>query len=44
VDGLYEELARARSYGEVMAVYRAVASELQRAGLLVRRQRLEEEW
>ncbi|BBC20954.1 hypothetical protein [Aeropyrum globular virus 1] len=44
VDGLYQELARARSYHEVMAVYRRVARMLQQAGLLVKRQRLEEEW
>jgi len=44
VDGLYQELAKARSYNSIMQVYRRVARKLQQAGLLVKRQRLEEEW
>lgn len=44
VDGLYKELARARSYHDVMSVYRKVAGRLQQAGLLVKRDTLREEW
>jgi hypothetical protein len=44
VEGLYAELAGARGYGEVISVFRRVVRGLQRAGLLVRRQRLEEGW
>ncbi len=44
VNGLYQELAKARSYSEVMQVYRRVARMLQQAGLLVRKSSLGEEW
>ncbi len=44
VDGEYEALRRARSYSDVMAIYRRVARRLQAAGLLVRRSELREEW
>ena len=44
VDGEYQALRRARSYSEIMAVYRRVARRLGQAGLLVRRSELREEW
>ena len=42
--GTRRELARATGYGRVMGIFRSIVASLQRAGLLVKRQRLEEEW
>ena len=44
VGSLYKELAEARSYHNIMSVYRRVARLLQQAGLLVKRDTLREEW
>ena len=38
------ELARTQSYRHVMNLFMGIVSSLQKAGLLVKRQRLEEEW
>ena len=43
VDGEYETLRRARSYHDIMAVYRRVAKRLAQAGLLLRKSGLEDE-
>lgn len=43
IDGLREELGRAKSYREVMAAYRRAARLLHKAGLLVRKSGLEDE-
>ena len=44
LSGARAELARATGYGRVMGIFRRIVGALQRAGLLVKSQRLEEEW
>ena len=43
VNGEYKLLRHARSYSDIMSIYRGVARRLQQAGLLVRRSTLSEE-
>jgi hypothetical protein len=44
LDGVRARLARAQQYCEVMGLFMRIVSALQRAGLLVRKSRLEEEY
>ena len=44
LSGARRELAAAQGYPVIMELFRRIVASLQRAGLLVRKSRLEEEW